>query len=80
MPLTHSGFDSKGRTTMARDGDWNVARLSPMILTAIIAIVIGGILVGLTDISTAAAIAIAVAFVLIGLLGVWMIDRRRQVS
>jgi hypothetical protein len=65
---------------MARDGDWNVARLSPMILTAIVAIVIGGILVGLTDISTAAAIVIAVAFLLIGLLGVWMIDRRRQVA
>lgn len=65
---------------MARNGDWNVARLSPMILTAIVAIVIGGILVGLTDISTAAAIVIAVAFLLIGLLGVWMIDRRRQVA
>jgi hypothetical protein len=46
---------------------------------AIVAIVIGGILVGLTDISTAAAIAIAVAFLLVGL-SVWMIDRRRQVA
>jgi hypothetical protein len=63
---------------MAEPGNWNVARLSPMILTAVIAIVLGGILVGLTDISTAAAVAIAVAFLLIGLLGVWMLDRRRQ--
>lgn len=65
---------------MASDNNWNVARLSPMILTAIVAIVIGGILVGLTDISTAAAIVVAVAFLLIGLLGVWMLDRRRQVA
>ena len=65
---------------MARDSHWNVARLSPMILTAIVAIVLGGILVGLTDISTAAAIAVAVVFLLIGLLGVWMLDRRRQVA
>jgi hypothetical protein len=65
---------------MASDNTWNVARLSPMILTAIVAIVICGILVGLTDISTAAAIIIAVAFLLIGLLGVWVLDRRRQVA
>ncbi|HET9243803.1 MAG TPA: hypothetical protein VFN99_10175 [Gaiella sp.] len=51
-----------------------------MILTAIVAIVLGGILVGLTDISTGAAIAVAVALLLIGLLGVWMLDRRRQVA
>lgn len=65
---------------MARDNNWNVARLSPMILTAIVAIVIGGILVGLTDISTGAALIITLAFLLIGLLGVWMLDRRRQVA
>ena len=65
---------------MARDGNWNVARLSPMILTAVVAIVLVGILVGLTDISTAAAIAIAVVLLLIGLLGVWMLDRRRTVA
>lgn len=65
---------------MARNSDWNVARLSPMILTAIVAIVLGGILVGLTDIGTGAAIALAVAFLLIGLLGVWMLDRRRTVA
>ena len=51
-----------------------------MILTATVAIVLGGILVGLTEISTAAAIALAVAFLLIGLLGVRMLDRRRQVA
>jgi hypothetical protein len=79
MPLTQSGFDSR-EDDLARDSDWNVARLSPMILTAIVAIVLGGILVGLTDISTAAAIAVAVVFLLIGLLGVWMLDRRRQVA
>ena len=65
---------------MASEKSWNVARLSPMILTAIVAIVLGAILVGLTDISTAGAIAIAVAFLLVGLLGVWMLDRRRQVA
>ena len=65
---------------MASDNNWNVARLSPMVPTAIVAIVVGGILVGLTDISIAGAIIIAVAFLLIGLLGVWMLDRRRQVA
>lgn len=65
---------------MARDNNWNVARLSPMIFTAVIAIVLGGILVGLTDISTAGAIVLAVIVLLIGLLGVWMLDRRRQVA
>lgn len=64
---------------MAQGNTWNVARLSPMILTAVVAIVLGGILVGLTDISTLGAIAIAVLFLLIGLLGVWMLDRRRPV-
>ena len=65
---------------MAHDSDWNVARLSPMILTAAVAIVLGGLLVGFTDISTAGAIVIAVVILVIGLLGVWMLDRRRQVA
>lgn len=63
---------------MARAGHWNVARLSPMVLADTVAIVLGGILVGLTDIGTAAAIALAL--LLIGLLGVWMLDRRGQVA
>jgi len=65
---------------MTNGNDWNVARLSPMILTAAVAIVICALLVGVTDISTAGAIGIGVVFLLIGLLGVWMLDRRRTVN
>ena len=48
-----------------------------MVLADTVAIVLRGILVGLTDIGTAAAIALAL--LLIGPLGVWMLDRRGQV-
>jgi RsiW-degrading membrane proteinase PrsW (M82 family) len=65
---------------MAQSGNWNVARLSPMILTAVIAILVCAILVGLTDITWAAAIVVAVVILLIGVLGVWMLDKRRQTA
>jgi len=65
---------------MARQNSWNIARLSPMILTASFAILIGAILVGLTDISTGTVLVIVVVLLLVGLVGVWMLDRRRQVA
>jgi hypothetical protein len=65
---------------MARDSNLNVGRYTPMILTAALAIVLGALLLGLTDISTGAAIVIAVVILAIGLLGVRMLDRRRQVA
>lgn len=51
-----------------------------MILTASFAILIGAILVGLTDISTGTVLVIVVVLLLVGLVGVWMLDRRRQVA
>lgn len=59
-------------------GDWNVARLSPMILTGAVAIVVGALLWGLTDMSVGAAILFAVLILAVGLLGVWMLDKRRR--
>lgn len=65
---------------MARDTDLNVGRYTPMILTGTFAILLGALLLGLTDISTGAAIVIAVVILAIGLVGVWMLDRRRPVA
>ena len=62
---------------MARDSNLNVGRYTPMI-SAALAIVLGALLLGLTDISTGAAIVIAVVILAIGLLGVRMLDRRRR--
>ena len=42
-------------------GDWNPARLSPVIFTAVIAILVCALLAGLTDISWAANLVIGVA-------------------
>jgi len=61
-------------------GDWNAARLSPVIFTAAVAIVVCALLVGFTSVSWAAAVVIAVVILLIGVLGVWMLDRRRTVA
>lgn len=61
---------------MAERGKWNAARLSPMILTAAFAILICALLVGLTSISTGAAILVAVVILLIGLAGVVVLDMR----
>jgi uncharacterized membrane protein YfbV (UPF0208 family) len=61
---------------MAQGGNWNVARLSPVIMTAVIAILVCALLAGFTDISAGANIVIGVVILAIGLLGVWMLDRR----
>jgi hypothetical protein len=65
---------------MARESGSNLGRLSPMILTASFAILIGALLVGLTDISTGTVLVIVVVLLLMGLVGVWMLDRRRPVA
>ena len=59
-------------------GDWNVARLSPMILTGALAIVVGAVLWGLTDMGVGGAILFAVVVLALGLVGVWMLDKRRR--
>ena len=59
-------------------GDWNVARLSPMILTGAVAIVVGALLWGLTDMGVGGAIVVVVLILAVGLLGVWMLDKRRR--
>ena len=59
-------------------GTWNPARLSPVIFTAVIAILVCAFLAGLTDISWAANLAIGVVILAIGVLGVWMLDKRRR--
>ena len=58
-------------------GDWNVARLSPMIFTGAVAIVVGALLWGLTDVTVGGAILVGVLILAVGLLGVWMLDKRR---
>lgn len=55
----------------------NMGRLTPMILTGALAVLIGALLWGLTDISGGAMIALVVLILAIGLVGVWMLDRRR---
>ena len=57
-------------------GTWNPARLSPVIFTAVIAILVCALLSGLTDISWAANLVIGVVILAIGVFGVWMLDRR----
>ena len=61
-------------------GDWNPARLSPVIFTAVIAILVCALLAGFTDISWGANLVIGIVILAIGLLGVWMLDRRRTVA
>ena len=63
---------------MARD--LNVGRYTPMILTGSFAILLGALLFGLTDMSAGGVILIAVVILAIGLVGVWMLDRRRKVA
>ncbi len=41
---------------------------------------LGALLFGLTDMSAGGVILIAVAILAIGLVGVWMLDRRRKVA
>jgi hypothetical protein len=60
---------------------WDVMRLSPVIFTAVIAILVCALLAGFTDISAGANVVIGVVILAIGVLGVWMLDRRgRQVA
>jgi hypothetical protein len=61
-------------------GDRNLARLSPMILTGALAIIVGAILWGVTDMGLGGAILFAVLILAIGLVGVWMLDKRRQTA
>ncbi len=61
-------------------GTWNPARLSPVIFAAVVAILVCALLAGLTDISMAANIVIGVVILAIGVLGVWMLDKRRPVA
>ena len=65
---------------MAQGGSWNVARLSPVIMTAVIAILVCALLAGFTDISTGANIVIGIVILAIGVLGVWMLDRRGRAA
>jgi hypothetical protein len=62
---------------MAR-GDRNVATLSPLILTVSMAIVIGALLWGFTGMNLAGAVLVAVLILAAGVLGVWMLDKRRR--
>lgn len=58
-------------------GDRNLGRFTPMVLTGALAVLIGALLWGLTDISGGSTIALVVLILAIGLFGVWMLDRRR---
>jgi hypothetical protein len=61
-------------------GERNLGRLTPMVLTGALAVLIGAILWGLTDVSGGTVIVLVVLILAIGLAGVWMLDRRRQVA
>lgn len=60
--------------------DLNVARYTPMILTGALAILVGALLWGLTDMSLGGAVIFAVVILAVGVAGVWMLDRRRHVA
>lgn len=61
-------------------GTWNPARLSPIIFTAVIAVLVCALLAGLTDIGWFANVVVGVVILAIGLLGVWMLDKRRPAT
>ena len=61
-------------------GDWNPARLSPVIFTAVVAILVCALLAGFTDISWTANLVVGLVILAIGVLGVWMLDKRRTVA
>ena len=61
-------------------GTWNPARLSPVIFTAVIAILVCALLAGFTDISWVANVVIGAVILAIAVLGVWMLDKRRPVA
>ena len=58
-------------------GERNPGRLTPMVLTGALAVLIGTLLWGLTDISGGSTVVLVVHILAIGLVGVWMLDRRR---
>jgi hypothetical protein len=62
---------------MAR-GDRNVLTLSPLILTGGMAVVIGALMWGLVGLSFGVAVLVAVLLLAAGILGVWMLEKRRQ--
>jgi hypothetical protein len=61
-------------------GTWNPARLSPVIFSAVVAVLVCALLAGLTDIGWAANVVIGLVILGIGVLGVWMLDRRRPAT
>ena len=61
-------------------GERNLGRLTPMVLTGALAVLIGAIVWGLTVISGGTVIVLVILILAIGLAGVWMLDRRRQVA
>lgn len=62
---------------MARD-ERNLATLSPMILTGGMAIVIGALMWGLVGLNFGVAVLVAVLLLIAGILGVWMLEKRRR--
>lgn len=62
---------------MAR-GERNVLTLSPMILTGGMAIVIGALMWGLVGLNFGVAVLVAVLLLAAGILGVWMLEKRRR--
>ena len=52
----------------------------PVIFTAVIAILVCALLAGFTDISWGANVVIGAVILAIGVLGVWMLDKRRPVA
>jgi len=59
-------------------GDRNLATLSPMILTGGMAIVIGALMWGLVGLNFGVAVLVAVLLLATGILGVWMLEKRRR--
>ncbi|HWO81106.1 hypothetical protein [Gaiella sp.] len=59
-------------------GDRNLATLSPMILTGGMAIVIGALMWGLVGLNFGVAVLVAVLLLAAGILGVWMLEKRRR--
>ena len=59
-------------------GDRSLATLSPMILTGGMAIVIGALMWGLVGLNFGVAVLVAVLLLAAGILGVWMLEKRRR--
>jgi sulfite exporter TauE/SafE len=61
-------------------GERNLGRLTPMVLTGALAVLIGALVWGLTDVSGGTVIVLVVLILAIGLAGVVLLDRRRSVA